>query len=109
MNRSWGKTAVAVLCAFAICFSPCLWASAALFAFETQYEYESADPAWLTDLVIREDMSSIDGMTHSCELIPKPEYSYTETAESFKAELSQARPTKRLISCARRRKTFATR
>ena len=89
MNRRWGKSAVAVLCALAICFSPCLWASAALFAFETQFEYESADPAWLTDLVIREDMSSIDGLAHSCQLIPKPEYPYTETPESFKTDVDR--------------------
>ena len=89
MNRSWGKTAVAVLCAFAICFIPCLWASAALFAFETQFEYESADPAWLTDLVIKEDMSSVDGLANSGALIPKPDYPYTETAESFRKDVAR--------------------
>lgn len=89
MNRRWGRAAVAVLCALAICISPCLWASAALFAFETQYEYESADPAWLTDLVVKEDMSSVGGLAQSCRLIPKPEYPYTETAESFKKDVDR--------------------
>ena len=89
MNRRWGKTAVAVLCALAICFSTCLWAAAALFAFETQFEYESADPAWLTDLVFKEDMSSVDGLAHRCQLVPKPEYPYTETAESFQKDVDR--------------------
>ena len=89
MNRNWGKTIVSVVCALAICFSPCLWAGAALFAFETQFEYESADVAWLTDLVIKEDLSSVSGLAQRCKLVPKPTYPYTETAESFRKDVAR--------------------
>ena len=87
MNNRWGKAAVAVLCSLVICCSPCLWASAALFAFETQFEHESADVAWLTDLVFKEDLSSVDGLAQSCKLVAKPESPYTETSDSFAEEV----------------------
>ena len=83
MNRRKICSMISLLCAFAIFVSPCLRASAALFAFETQFEYDSADPAWLTDLVFKEDMSSVDGLRQSCTLVAKPDYPYTETPESF--------------------------
>lgn len=67
---------------------PFVEASAAFFTFETQYEYDAADPAWLTDLVIKEDMSSVDGMAQQCELTVKPDYPYTETPESFAKNVS---------------------
>ena len=89
MTRRWGKTIVSVVCALAICLSPCLWAGAALFAFETQYEYDSADVAWLTDLVIKEDLSSVSGLAQRCKLVPKPSYPYTETAESFREDVAR--------------------
>ena len=89
MTRKWGKTIVSVVCALTICLVPCLWAGAALFAFETQFEYESADVAWLTDLVIKEDLSSVSGLAQRCKLVPKPTYPYTETAESFRKDVAR--------------------
>lgn len=62
-------------------------ASAAVLTFETQYDYESPNLAWLTDLVIKEDMTTIDGVAERTELIPLPEYPYTETPESFAEEV----------------------
>ncbi len=88
MNRRWTKTVVSSLCALIIFMLPFVEASAAFFTFETQYEYDAADPAWLTDLVIKEDMSSVDGMAQQCELTAKPDYPYTETAESFAQDVS---------------------
>ncbi len=63
------------------------FASAAILAFETQYDYDEADIAWLTDLVIKEDMTTVEGMAQRVELIPRPEYLYAETPESFKEDV----------------------
>lgn len=63
------------------------FASAAILAFETQYDHAEADIAWLTDLVIKEDMTTVEGMAQRVELIPRPEYPYTETPESFRKDV----------------------
>lgn len=83
MNHRRLKAAVAVLCSLTILLGSCLWASAALYSFETQFEHESADVAWLTDLVFKEDLSSVDGLAQRCRLVAKPESPYTETPDSF--------------------------
>ncbi len=62
-------------------------AVAAVLPFETQYDYEQSDIAWLTDLVIKEDMTTVEGMAQRVTLVPEPEYPYTETPESFKKEV----------------------
>ncbi|MBQ6897590.1 MAG: cadherin-like beta sandwich domain-containing protein [Clostridia bacterium] len=64
-----------------------LFASAAILPFETQYDYDEADIAWLTDLVIKEDMTTVEGMAQRVNLMPEPEYPYTETPESFKKDV----------------------
>ena len=64
-----------------------LFASAAVLPFETQYDYDEADIAWLTDLVIKEDMTTVEGMAQRVTLVPQPEYPYTETPESFKKDV----------------------
>lgn len=88
MNRRKICSVFSLLFAFVILVSPCFRAYAALFAFETQFEYDSSDPAWLTDLVFKEDMSSVDGLKQSCDLVAKPDYPYTETPESFAKDVS---------------------
>lgn len=65
-----------------------LSASAVVFTFETQYDYDNADLAWLTDLVIKEDMKTVEGMAQNVELIPNPEYPYTQTPDSFAEEVN---------------------
>ena len=102
MNHRWAKTVISLLCTFALLSGSCLWASAALFAFETQYEYDSANVAWLTDLVFKEDMSSVDGLAQSCRLIPKPDYPYTETPESFAEDVANYASLYRLDPGAQR-------
>lgn len=74
------STAVAILAADIIM-------STALTAFETQYDYEESHPAWLTDLVIKEDMKTVEGMAQRVSLVPVPEYPYTETPESFRDDV----------------------
>ena len=64
-----------------------LFASAAILPFETQYDYDEADIAWLTDLAIKEDMTTVEGMAQRVTLVPEPEYPYTETADSFRKEV----------------------
>ncbi len=64
-------------------------AAASVFPFETQYDYPSADDAWLTDLVIKEDLDDVERAVSGCVLHPAPAYPYTATAESFKREVEQ--------------------
>ena len=64
-----------------------LAANAALFTFETQYDHDSADLAWLTDLIIKEDMDTVGGLAERLTLNAKPDYPYTETAESFSRDV----------------------
>ena len=61
--------------------------AAALMMVETQYTYDSANLSWLKDLIIKEDMSSVNGLSSSCTLEPVAKYPYRETAESFKEEI----------------------
>ncbi len=61
--------------------------NAAVFTFETQYDYNKANAAWLTDLVIKEDMTTVEGMAARVPLVPDPQYPYTETAESFRNDV----------------------
>ena len=67
-------------------------AFAAVFTFETQYEYTNPDPAWLTDLIIKEDvndMSSVSSVAKGCTLVAAPDYPYTETAATFRADVER--------------------
>ncbi len=75
-----------LLCASAVFASP---AFAAVFTFETQYQYKNADPAWLTDLVIKENLSDTSSKMGNCTLIAKPDYPYTETAATFREEVAK--------------------
>lgn len=76
------SVAVLLLCAF----SPA--ADAALFAFETQFDYSKANTAWLTDLVAKENMTDIEQIAARLTLEAVPDYPYTETPESFKNEVA---------------------
>ncbi len=79
------KVISVVLCA--VLLSADIYAFAAVLPFETQYDYDEADIAWLTDLVIKEDMTTVEGMAQRVTLEPMPEYPYTETPESFREEV----------------------
>lgn len=67
----------------AVMFVSVIPANAVVLTFETQYDYETVNAAWLTDLVIKEDMTTVEGMAQRVDVVPRPEYPYTETAESF--------------------------
>ena len=80
-------------CALSLVLTACVCfahpAFASVFTFETQYDYNAADNAWLTDLVIKEDLSDVSSAAGRCTLVAAPEYPYTETAASFKNEVDQ--------------------
>lgn len=85
-GRKLLRRVLAVLICIAL-LSAELFASAAVLTFETQYDYDEADIAWLTDLVIKEDMTSVEGMAQRVELVPAPEYPYDETPDSFEKDV----------------------
>lgn len=62
--------------------------ASALMTVETQYTYDAANPSWLKDLIIKEDMSSVSGLSDSVTIEPVAKYPYRETASSFKDEIA---------------------
>ena len=59
-----------------------------IMTFETQYEYDKPNKAWLTDLTVKESISGISDMVTNVTLVANPDYPYTETAESFADEVA---------------------
>ena len=80
------KVISVVLCM--VLLSVDFFATATVLTFETQFDYDEADIAWLTDLVIKEDMTTVEGMSQRVTLVPEPEYPYTETPDSFRDEVN---------------------
>ncbi len=62
--------------------------ASAIMMVETQYTYDSPNQSWLKDLIVKEDMKSVDGLSQRNTLVAKPQYPYTDTAESFREEVS---------------------
>lgn len=60
----------------------------AIVMCETQYVYDTANPSWLKDLIVKENMSSVDGLSQRNTLVAKAEYPYGATAESFRDEIA---------------------
>lgn len=58
-------------------------ASAAIMFVETQFTYDSPNTAWLKDLIVKEDVLSVQGLTERVKLIAQPDYPYSDTPESF--------------------------
>lgn len=81
-KRTFLTAVLSLVICFSLIFSD-LSSVAAIFTFETQHDYESADIAWLTDLIIQEDMETVSGMAERTSLIAKPDYPYVETPSSF--------------------------
>lgn len=84
------KKLTAVLMAIVILFTAlsCGMSAYAIVMTETQYTYDSPNMSWLKDLIVKEDMNSLDGMAQQNNLVAKAEYPYRETAESFKEEVA---------------------
>ena len=65
----------------------CGFVAAALVMCETQFVYDTANPSWLKDMIVKEDMNNIDGLSQRNTLVAKAQYPYRATAESFKSEV----------------------
>ena len=62
--------------------------SSAILMVETQFTYDSVNLSWLKDMIVKEDMSSIDSLAlQQAELEPVSKYPYRHTAASFKEEV----------------------
>ncbi|MCR5041600.1 MAG: hypothetical protein K6C36_05790 [Clostridia bacterium] len=80
--RSRGfKTLLSLALVFALVLSPV--SSLAAYYLRCVYEHDSADPAWLRELTIRENVYTTDDLSNVCVLTAVPEYPYTATPESF--------------------------
>lgn len=77
---------LSIIVCFALLFSQ--YAVAATVTYKTQKEYDSADIAWLKDLVIKESMNLSSDVTKQVALTPKTEYPYAQTPEGFRNEVA---------------------
>ena len=59
----------------------------AVIGVDTQYTYASMDPSWLSDITVKEDMTTIEGLSSSSTLEPVTDYKYDHTADSFREEI----------------------
>ena len=67
----------------------CGFASYAILMVETQFTYDSVNLSWLKDLIIKEDMSSVQSLaSNQATLEPVPKYPYRHTAASFSEEIT---------------------
>ena len=89
---------LAAALALATCFSLfTVTASAKKFAkkintnlgVKTQYEYEANNPSWLRQLIVKENMLSVDGIVTEKALYPVSKYPYVTDAPSFKEEVAE--------------------
>ena len=56
---------------------------------QTQYAYEENNPSWLRQLVVKENMLSVDGIVTEKALYPVSKYPYITDAPSFKEEVEE--------------------
>ena len=66
----------------------CGMSASALVMAETQYMYDSPNLSWLKDLIVKENMSSVDGLSQRNTIVAKAPYPYSATAETFKEEVA---------------------
>ncbi|MCR5783880.1 MAG: hypothetical protein K6G90_14235 [Clostridia bacterium] len=59
----------------------------AVIGVDTQYSYDSNDPGWLSDIIVKEDMATVESLAARSTLEPVTDYPYEHTAESFKSEI----------------------
>ncbi|MBQ6935920.1 MAG: cadherin-like beta sandwich domain-containing protein, partial [Clostridia bacterium] len=56
---------------------------------KTQYEYEATNPSWLRQLIVKENMLSVDGIITEKALHPVTDYPYITDAPCFKEEVEE--------------------
>lgn len=59
----------------------------AVIGVDTQYSYESNDPGWLSDIIVKEDMATVESLAARSILEPVADYQYNHTADSFRSEI----------------------
>ncbi|MCD7775372.1 MAG: cadherin-like beta sandwich domain-containing protein [Clostridiales bacterium] len=62
--------------------------AAAIVTCETQFDYDSANMSWLKDLIVKEDMTTVSGLSKSTVYTARANYPYDETSESFSTEIA---------------------
>jgi len=63
--------------------------ASAIVLAETQYHYDQADPSWLKDLVVMEQLNINDAVSGKLNKIcAQAQYGYKDTAETFKETVS---------------------
>ena len=85
---------LAIICGFSV-FT--VSASAKKFAKQintnlgvsTQYAYEENDPSWLRELIVKENMLSVDGIITEKALYPVTDYPYITDAPCFAEEVNE--------------------
>lgn len=83
------KKIIAFILAVIMCVSVFAVNASALVLAETQYRYDQADPSWLKDLVVMEQLNINDAVAGQLNKIcPVAEYEYSETAQTFKDKVS---------------------
>ncbi len=79
---------LSVVIGLTIALSAACPAIAAIMTFETQYDYEVINKSWLTDLTVKESLSSVGDMIADVTLRAQADYPYTETPESFSKDVT---------------------
>ncbi len=59
----------------------------AVIGADTQYSYDSNDPGWLSDIIVKEDMATVESLASRSTLEPVAKYQYNHTADSFRQEI----------------------
>lgn len=62
--------------------------AAAYSVFNTQYTYDKSDFSWLRDLIVKEDMTSLSGLSKRSQLKAVTNYPYTENKDTFSEKIN---------------------
>lgn len=83
------RRTIALILAAALMIPVLSFAASAIVLAETQYHYDEADPSWLKDLVVMEQLNINDAVGGKLNKIcADAQYEYSETAETFKETVS---------------------
>lgn len=83
------RRTIALILTAALMIPVLSFAVSAIVLAETQYHYDEADPSWLKDLVVMEQLNINDAVGGKLNKIcADAQYEYSETAETFKDTVS---------------------
>ncbi len=81
------KALIALIAAAVILLLPLTAAAAPIITTETQFTYSTSNPAWLKDLIVKENMVSPTELANSVTLEALPDYPYSKTPEGFRSDV----------------------